>query len=135
MRGQQLDLIVKKLDETVEKFHTLTLDVMKMLTAHTGQIQDLQTRVGENTEDIEQQAAQLQTSRDAFLQAMKEATRELATANQEEMKAGRDEAKELLKRIENLEKWRYWIMGCFAVLGALSFFVDGPTLAAKIFGN
>ena len=102
MRGQQLDLIVKKLDETVEKFHTLTLDVMKMLTAHTGQIQELQTRVTENTEDIEQQADQLNASKDAFLQAVREATKELTAANQEEMKASREEVKALTERLEKL---------------------------------
>ena len=127
VRGQQLDLIVKKLEETVEKFHDLTINMTKMLTAHDMQIQELKVRTDDTRDDLEETVKALSDSKHEFVEAVRLATKELSSSNHSDME-------KLKTRLENLESWRNRILGAGAVLTTLAFFVDGPELVSKFFG-
>jgi hypothetical protein len=126
-RGQQLEATIKKIDELVEKFHELTLNMTKMLTAHDSQIQELKSRMSETSVEVDEQARELAASKAQFIEAVKEVAKELAAQNLIAIGV-------LQERVNKLENWRNKILGALAVITALSFLIDGPELMKRIFG-
>lgn len=142
----RVTLFLEKTDSTIEKLTEVSNSLARMLAVHEEKlgihehqftqvekrkaetqvdIKELHSRITTTTRELSEEISQTESR---ISQALKQGLDEIKKIITEEHEAIDNRSKELEKRVADLEKWRWLIVGGSIVIGFLSSYILGPIL-------
>lgn len=121
---QVLKVVVDKLDQTLDKIVESTNAVSKLLAVHADKIQHLEKDQDDTNKELKDMYSKMEKNTKEILNELKDMEiriedriDETKDQSSEQHKALSDKVDRLDVRIAELEKWRWYIAGAFALIG------------------
>lgn len=142
----RVSLFLEKTETTIDKLTEVSNSLARMLAVHEEKlsihehqftqvekrksetqvdIKELHSRITTTTRELSEEISQTETR---ISQALKEGLEEIKTMITDEHTAMNVKNKEIEKRVADLEKWRWLIVGGSIVIGFLSSYVIAPLI-------
>ena len=142
----RVTLFLEKTDTTIEKLAEVCNSLARMLAVHEEKlgihehqftqvekrksetqvdIKELHSRITSTTRELSEEISQTETR---ISQALKDGLTEIKRIITEEHEAIDSRARDIEKRVADLEKWRWLIVGGSIVIGFLSSYLISPLL-------